>query len=1555
MNVVFNSDFLDDIKKLGNSVKLTKYYLEDYTKSGGIGHTLKDIIEISNGYSAKTLYGQGNNDDTFVRGIWDKDRKEFITHFSLPDSIIANVVRYNESTEEPEELEYEVIVDGEKDGRGLIRIIRYVYSINNGYKTAFLLTGDIGGSIRNYTIDPIRINQDRDIIIISFPEDTKANILPYTIEDDTKFLEGFGIEPGINIFLNSEEENLVSRDSFYKYLRVYTGDLQNFQIPYIDSSGKEIKRNYIYRDYKKLNIDCAGLFKYTTPNTKPGLSHDGGVLNIYGTAEFDEYVLLGDELKYLGKGTEPINNIPNVDIEFSGNGELKDVRLDTEIIREEAYSAETEVNKFRVSYGRYEGQEDPSKLVNFKLNFYDPILNITKEVKSKKIKITQLDTVLSEWEIFDRTTRYFEDEVPVYMFPWQSGSEHSFKIRTTLSNLSMIDFSMEYENEILNDLFKYDIQFTRDNRNYPYYIYTITLINKTDNEDLERWLPILNGNSTLLLATLKLNGYEDYQESFYMVQSPKADNIELHENPNNSNVEIIDFATDEIERTYYPVAIEARTDEEIGIRNTWKVFSNDEDVVVSPNNGKLNPNNIEELTRELKVIIERQPQTIEPLIFNDLVIERIRENEVNMNLEEANWRNIISLSKISIPVRKDGIKTDLIIPDELVFEEINLYRVNISSNGPVACYLNYEEGFDNKFTFFDPYSNQITGNNYFYNRDPEMPLYIALTNLDTTIEDLIVVGNLEVVIAEEEPNWINGRPDCFDSDEAKRCILYQGKHEKIVDYVSGDNGYIFLDSYTSKPVRYISTRTPERTLTHLTHLLEEYRPLNNIIIERRDPIIEMNLEDRYLDHLDLLQNPNNLTGFYPISPSAIFTAAQSYYNVSKNFFVFRKALGPDFYSNDTSYDRIIYLPATVESSANKHITIQSRYHIENEDFITRPYDENIPFSTLHSEEVLSERDFKYKYSITIAALSDNTEGQRTLGTLTITSRIYKENFINVNTANSYGIPYYNFSQDEVDRIVPPRTLNITVIQLGTGTNNGEIELIGNRDLYIDVRGENREFKVISNIQTQEPNIANIINCSINNLTTEGFIVSVPSIYDLFNPCPPDDPYAYVDISRERNISADVRISPVDPNYDDYEETLSFIQPAIDTGIIYSSSESESKLFIGDKNYRIVETVSSSENSFLSFLGLFSTANIISSGDAGTLTELEIVSNDKENNSYVVLNEKVYWYDTGNNKENIKFTFPINNTDKTIERTYTITYKVRGVVIHKITLVIEHQSASGYFKCDNNMYVLSHGECLNKDENDLGWFDFETNIPKQQLSISLSSDLLDQVPVIQEKSSGKYKVSIKLKPNLTEDKRTIILNFMREGKEVIKSVIVSQGYYCTKLFYPDSNNYVINNGSIGNTSNYIDTPTRNETQYGTRKSFIVEITRSEPNYEGRWSYDSNLASAVEIKVSNYVWSLLSVSSNQGSSQEDEENSRGNIGGETEKATSNYFTSYSSVIINSRIPYLENQYNVNNLYYGHEIKNKITVTLSIGYPDDDILYGYSINPVFNIYQNKLGEVF
>jgi len=1557
MNIVFNSDFLEDIKKLGNSVKLIKYYLEDYTKSD-IGYTLKEIID-TNGYSPKTYYGQGDKDDTFVRGIWDKDRKEFITHFSLPDLIIANVVRYDENGEIPIELEYEFVNEnGEKDGNQLIRIVRYVYNEKDDsgkYKTAFLLTGNISGSIRNYNIDPIRINQDRDIIVISFPEDTKANILPYTIEEDTKFLENFGIDPGINIFLDNDEESLVSRDSFYKYLRVYTGDLQNFQTPYIDSSGKEVKRNYIYRDYKKLNIDCAGLYKYCFPNTKPSLSLEGGVINIYGNAEYDEYILLDNELKYIGKGTEPINNIPNMDIEFSGNGELKDVKLDTEIIREETYSAETEVNKFRVSYGRFDGQTDPSKLINFKLNFYDPILNVTKEIKSKKIKITQSDTILSEWEIYDRTTNYFEDEKPVYIFPWQLGFSHSFKIRTVLNNLNITDFIIEYENNILNDFFEYSIIFSRNPRDYPYCTYTITLINKTDNEDVEKWIPILNEESTLILATLKLSGYEDYQESFYMVQSPKVNSIELHENPNNSNVDVIDFATEEIERIYYPVAIESNTNNEIGIRNTWKIFNSDEDVVVYPNYGRLNPNNVNELTNELKITIERQPTTIEPLVFEDLVIGRIKENEINMNLDEADWRNIINLSKISIPVMKNGLATSLIIPNELIFREINLYRVDISSNGPVACYLNYEEGYSNKFSFFDPYNNQITYQNIFYSRDPEMPIYIALTDLDNVIEELTLVGKLEVVVSEEEPDWTNGRPEIFDSNEARSCIIYQDIYETEINYIDNNSGYIFLDSYTSVPVKYISTVTPERTITNITNPFgsDNYRPLNDIVIERRNPIIEMNINDGYTYHLDLLQNPNILSGFYPISPSAIFTVFKSYNNINKNFFVFRKALNPDFYSNDTSYDRVIYLPATIEGSddTNRSIIIQSRYQIKNEDFYTRFLDETVPFSVLHSEEILSNNDYNYKYSINFSSLSNNEGRQRTLGTFTMISRIYRERFINVNTINSYGIPYYDFSQDEIDRMIPPRTINITVIQLGTETNNNEIELIGNRNSYLNINGEGDsiEFQIRSDIQLSEPSITNVVNCEVTNISTEGFTINIPPIYNSFSPCIPSDSQAYSEINIDRNINVDININSIDPNYTGYNETLSFIQPAINTGIIYGSSEFDTKLFIGNNNYRITETISSSENSFDIFLGLFSISNAITSGTPGTIGELEITSNNDEN-KYTILNKKICWY-SENNKENIKLTFPINNTNKTIERIYTIIYKNKGELIHKITLVIQQQSSSGTFNCDKNMYVLSHGECLNKDKNDLGWFDFDTNIPRQQLSISLSSpELLDQIPIIQEKSPGKYKVSIKLKPNLTEEKRTIILNFVRNNVDIIKSITVSQGYYCTKLYYPNNINYITNGGSIGSTSNYIDTPTRNEIQSGIKKIFTIDIIRCEPSIDGKWNYESNLASLVDLKVSNFVWTILGIKPKQLQIE-----NKSQLLNDNEKITktSDYFISYNSVVINSKIPYLENQYSVNSSYFGYEIKNKITVTLNVKYPKNDILDEYFVTPTFNIFQNKLGE--
>ncbi len=1611
MNIVFNSDFLEDIKKLGNSVKLVKYYLEDALSNEIHGHTLKDIIDLYE-YNPKTYYGQRDNDDTYVRGIWDKDRKEFITHISLPDFVVANTVRRDIDTDEPIELQYEHVdeITGKKTGDDLIRVIRFVYdekvggAVGTTYKTAFLLTGDISGVRGDYIIDPIRINQDRNVIVISFPENTRANIIPYTVEKDTKFLETYGLDPGINIFLNSDEESLVSRDSYFKYLRVYTGDLQNFQTPYVDSSGKEISKNYIYRDYKKLNIDCAGLFKYSTPNTKISLSRDGGLINIYGSAEYDEYILLGNELKYLGSGTEAIENIPNVDIEFSGNGTLKDVKLDTGIVtvgEEVPTDFFTEVNKFRVSYGRYEGQEDPSKLINFKLKFYDPFLNVTKEVQSKKIKITQLDEILNEWELFDRTTEYFENNKPVYMFPWQEQSmQHSFKVRTCLSNLRITDFIMTYENECLNELFSYNISFERE---YPYYIYTITLTNNTTNEDIERWLPIIDEESTLLLATLSLNGYE-YEEPFYMVQGPKVENIELHSLPNNDNVESINFTTIETERIYYPVAPEANTINDIGIRDTWKVLSCDDEVVVEPISGMLNPNSVRDITSGLRITIEREPETMEPLVFDDLVLGRIKENESNFELTELNWRDVISLSKVSIPISKDGLAAHLIVPEQLTFSEINLYRVDIQTNSPVTCRLSYEEGFERKFLFYDPYNNRIvdsytrtSSENTFYNSDPQMPIYLALVDLDTVVDELILVGRLDITATNEE----------YGTNITRSCSLYQGPHEGMIDYID-DNGrscYVFLDSNVRTPVKYLSTRTPERIIENLPQDPEanNYIPYSNIVMVNQDPIVNMNL-DGYQYHSDLLQNPNSLSGLYPISPSAIFSASQQYYDYYNKigFYVFRKALGPGIYFDGSN---TVYVPAIGGSEVIHpiEITIKSRYRIKQEDFVKYLVNEDIDFEARVQEEELTEDDnynyeYRYEYRLSFLALSNNTGSQRTVGTFTITSRIYEESFINLNSINTdSSIPYYDFSQEEIDRIVSPESIVFTIIQIGeSGSNNGNIHIVpvGTSDYNIDVYGEVRSFRITADVPVNEPELTTT-NCEVNSQTSSGFSIKVSAIYFGFVPCNPEDVEQYSYISEGRGVTIDAEISPTDPMYDTYTEQLLYHQSGIDTGIVFGREAEYSSLYIGNNNYRVTETISGSITQFQAYLGLFSIVDGISVGQTGSISNLEITSEDPTNNYEIVNRQDIIWNPDQHRASNIKFTFPVNNTNNTVNRVYTIVYKVNDVIIHKITFIIKQQSASiGSLTCNNNMYVLSHGECLNSDIDNLGWFDFETEIPLRQLSVELvTSNLLESNPTIQEISSGRYRVYIKLKPNLTEDIKTTILNFVKNGSDIVKSVSVSQGYYCAKLYYPEeADKYIIDGGSIGSTSNYIDTPTRDETQIGTLKTFKIAVSRKEPTINGEWVVTENLINDVDFSVLSYTWSLLGVdrpagesSSSGGSSfvvggraasnsnsggdinsnntiigtnnnNNNTNNTNNNIvgGRSLQNIISDYFSRYNTLkeIIDDT-PYLKNTYIVYDQYYRYGIRNKVNVTLKIYYPINDILKTYYITPVFNIFQNKLAE--
>ena len=122
--VIFNSDFLDSLMVLGNSMEISYYYLEDVRKS------------ISNP-SALLNYESGivdryNNDQPLdVFGYWDQDRKELKIHLELGKYTYSNVVRDTSDTEDPKEFEYDYKNNfGIHEVDKLVRVIRFTNNNN---------------------------------------------------------------------------------------------------------------------------------------------------------------------------------------------------------------------------------------------------------------------------------------------------------------------------------------------------------------------------------------------------------------------------------------------------------------------------------------------------------------------------------------------------------------------------------------------------------------------------------------------------------------------------------------------------------------------------------------------------------------------------------------------------------------------------------------------------------------------------------------------------------------------------------------------------------------------------------------------------------------------------------------------------------------------------------------------------------------------------------------------------------------------------------------------------------------------------------------------------------------------------------------------------------------------------------------------------------------------------------------------------------------------------------------------------------------------------------
>lgn len=1539
--VIFDPTFLEDIEELGNSIVISEYYIED-VRADIV--SLSDILD-----EGDYIYYRKNNT---LSGLWDSENKTLKVHLSLSSDVFSNKPR-----EDIFEIESINQVTQTNDGSGLVRLFRfkYVRPGETDLRTAFIITGKTDRKLGKLIVEPIKCNQDKILINVIFPDTAKANISAAKIERDTKLLEGYGVLRGDNILRDQSEKTLASRKTSHYYLEYTTTEIkiQKKDVPYISNSGAGIYRRDSVRVYTGVRIYCSGILKNIQPNTRPKLSKNGGLLRIYGDLEYEDYEVRGSEFIYTGKGTESIDGVPDTKLIVTEHVDgLKDVSI---------------FDKFYIKYGKYEEQPDPSVLVKVGINFYNPFKQEVDYLESKNIKLTQEEEVYSQWEIIYRSTTYTEPtgdtEIPVYLFPWKSGYTHYFIVRTSLPNLNIEqDF---YLDPILSTY--YDIQIERiGNRTYPLVDYKVSITSKLDNLDPVKWYPIVDGESRVLLSTLILRNYE-YSESFYFIQSPKAQEIELH-NQDNNNIQEIVLEHNQTEARYYPVAPETTNLDDIGDRNTWKILDTDDRIIPVEDSGLINPNNPQFLENYVNLKIPTQPVGIENLDLGKIVLGRIKESEQNYNFSGSDWRNVVSLGSVSVPVIKRGLIENIESEESIILKEINLYKIKVTCNGPFACWM--EESQD--YCFFNPQTNLPTYTNYFYSREfnstDGVYIYVALHNTIVRNEEPIEENKILFSVVNREPDWSLGRPDCFDDTEnLAECIVYRKAPDfPEVSYVNPKDMYVFLDPFTETYFRLRSTETP---------ILDRLQIINNDADRFRQPATLVNslepiytTQDNYKYHRQGILDSNDVSGYYPVSPSFTCTAhSYNYPESSCMFWIFRRALGPYFYRVDSvSSGNTIYVaanPNNTQGENRKTLVINSRYKINNSD-ITRELEIENGFtieSIVYTD--LGTSDCRHQYTITLGISLENTGYQRTLGILVIKSRI--TNLINLTSlSTSSDSLYTNLTQNEIDEIVPPGVMKISIIQAGiNGNNSDEIRVFGDRNPEISSAGETRVFRIFHEIPIQTPEITNLVGCTVSGITTEEFTLIVPPVSSSY------DPATY---SNEPTIiSFDLLINPEDTSSNQsYSESFTFKQLGYEDGLMYANTGEAPRLYLG--NTEIIENVSYNTTELNIFLGAFGVSSDIQDGSRGLVGGIKITSD----NNYSIISDSAVYYDK-NWSPTIKLRFPENTSNMMIDRVFILTYKE-----NKITLVIKQSSAGGNIYCSDNAYFLSHGECIETVEyrNDMGFFTFHTDINIRELSLGIPASLLESYSFIYIGPSteyggsySKYKAQIKLKPNLSSSIiRKQIFSFIRDGRS-IRNVYINQGFYCLIMYYPGSSTHgITSGGELGSTKIPIEVPSKNNIISGTtEKVFNLSLKRCE------FSPVNGLVTEETInilddriivfpRISLYTWTFPGHKQTNKDSIDSSRNIGLSTSGEIYKDPTtptitigdillNYSTELSGGTDLSSIPSLENIYTVNSNYYNSDVLIKVEVKIKVDYPLLDPLYifGKSTEHSYTIYLKKIKD--
>ena len=589
MKVLFTTDFKNSLKVYGNNIKLSVFRL------GRIEIGLSGLDEI------REYCNRQNSLSEYLKfeSLWFEEDKTLNMTLDFNGYTKDWVTSF---LEEPY---------GTKRLQGGYRTVIFVYysdQNDNIIDLAFILCGDEEEILGKKSRSPLYLRSDGGLnhITVYFPSYSVVNILRNLDNEDVEYIENKSNITGVNTFLASEGEfndtDLLTKNSYCRFLR-QKNSLKNSNPLYLDSNGEKVYSITTYKHYKSITIKSSNVIGSEStdyPGNYVYYVGNGNSAIIEGTCVYDLYqVINGNYVLIKSDCKEGLINTTIVQTD-SMLGGISSTKTDNYNIDQNSKvitfsSTESKIEKtffiadlsFRSEIGDTKGTQIliKSNVVQFitylkwSVEYSSNLGQLDDEGNSHIVLLFDTGVGSNGWNPDGGTNK----PGTIVIFSESKIDKSNINITAGSSELDQI---FEKYFSVYIDAGVYD----EINRRYKYTI-SITTLQSTASS--EKWYPLKDGASTLILNTINIVGADSTtkeEAKFYCVQRVI--------NPLSISTFISNSWTDNIGELTFPGTLGVKSLTHNYVVNSaesytyWEASLENSDIVLEPGNNQTVMNNI---------------------------------------------------------------------------------------------------------------------------------------------------------------------------------------------------------------------------------------------------------------------------------------------------------------------------------------------------------------------------------------------------------------------------------------------------------------------------------------------------------------------------------------------------------------------------------------------------------------------------------------------------------------------------------------------------------------------------------------------------------------------------------------------------------------------------------------------------------------------------------------------------------------------------------------------------------------------------------------------------